>query len=261
VAEPEWTVVPVADFDARPLALHDELECGALLVEAGLTACRALKPPGEDFYTPMFLLSNGFERLLKAAICYALLEEHGEFPSMDSWKPGKWQIHSPRRLLADLLILVQVPGSRAQGVFSRADDETTVLGQIWRVIDEHSEAQSGRYHMLDVVLGRRSLVWRGRLAPADEWKQVESDLASSMILAETVEHDEAGMEKAFALSAAVIADEVGWLAWAIALMFKKWSLGFEAQLFSDVVEPLLRHKPPIRLAFTLPAGGPVDASG
>ena len=57
------------------------------------------------------------------------------------------------------------------------------------------------------------------------------------------------MERAYALVVARMADEVGWLAWAIALMFKKWSLGQEARLFSDVVEPLLKHKPPMRIVF------------
>lgn len=236
-------------FDARPSALREELECGVLLVESGLGACRALVPPGEDYFTPLFLLSNGFERLLKAAICYALLDKHNDYPTARTWKPGWWKTHSPRRLLADLLDLAQVPGLRAQAILTQADDEASVLGRIWRVIDEQSVAEAGRYHTLDVVLSRRQLVHHGRLDPAYEWQQIENGLASGLILAKEVTPDGDGMERAYALVVARMADEVGWLAWAIALMFKKWSLGEEAQLFSDVVEPLLKHKPPMRIVF------------
>lgn len=239
----------MAPSDARPLALHDELECGVRLVESGLSACRALAPPGEDYFTPLFLLSNGFERLLKAAICYALLEKFGDYPKAGTWKPGWWKTHSSRRLLSDLLELAQVPGVRAHAVLSHADDEASILGRMWRVIDEQSVAEAGRYHSLEVVLSRRQLVHKGRLDPAFEWQTIENGIASRLIEDKRVSPDAEGMDEAYCLAATTMADEVGWLAWVLALMFKKWSLGHEAWLFSDVVEPLLKHKPPMRMVF------------
>lgn len=244
----------MAPFDARPLALHDELECGVRLVESGLSACRALTPPGEDYFTPLFLLSNGFERLLKAAICYALLDKFGDYPKAGTWKPGWWRTHSLRCLLADLLELAQVPGVRAQAILSHADDETSILGRMWRVIDEQSVAEDGRYHSLDVVLSRRQLVHRGRLDPAFEWQTIENAIAASLIEDKTARPEVQGMDQAFTLAVGKMADEVGWLAWTIAVMFGKWSLGEEAQLFSDVVEPLLQHKPPMRIVFMAASG-------
>ena len=240
----------MAPRDSRPLALHDELECGVRLVEAGLHACRALTPPGRDYFTPLFLLSNGFERLLKAAICYALLDKSGDYPKAETWKRGGWNTHSPRRLLADLLELAQVPGVRAQAILSHTEDGTSVLGRMWRVVDEQSVAEAGRYHSLDVVLSRRQLVHTGRLDPAFEWQTIENEIASRLIEHKAVPPDAHGMDQAFALAVAKMADEIGWLAWSIAMMFKRWSLGEEAQLFSDVVAPLLRHKPPMRIVFT-----------
>jgi hypothetical protein len=224
-------------------------------VESGFNACRALTPPGDDYFTPLFLLSNGFERLLKASICYALLEKYGDYPKAGTWKPGWWKTHSPCRLLSDLLELAQVPGVRAQAVLSHADDEASILGRMWRVIDEQSVAEAGRCHSLDVVLSRRELVHKGRLDPAFEWQTIENGIASRLIEDKTVSPDAEGIDEAYRLVATTMADEVGWLAWGIALMFKKWSLGQEARLFSDVVEPLLKHKPPTRIVFT-PASEP-----
>ena len=215
----------------------------------------ALTPPGYDYFTPLFLLSNGFERLLKAAICYALLDKLGNYPKAGTWKPGWWKTHSSRRLLSDLLELVQVPGVRAQAVLSHADDEASILGRMWRVIDEQSVAEAGRYHSLDVVLSRRELVHKGRLDPAFEWQTIENGIASLLIEDKRVSLDTEGMDEAYRLAATTMADEVGWLAWALALMFKKWSLGQEAWLFSDVVEPLLKHKPPMRIVF-MPSSEP-----
>ena len=244
----------MAPFDARPLALHDELECGVRLVESGLSACRALTPPGEDYFTPLFLLSNGFERLLKAAICYALLEKLGDYPTAGAWKRGGWNTHSPRVLLADLVELAHVPGVRAQTILSHAGDEASILGRMWRVIDEQSVAEAGRYHSLDVVLSRRQLLHRGRLDPAFEWQTIENAIASGLIEDKTARPDVQGMDQAFTLAVGKMADEIGWLAWTIAMMFGKWSLGEEAQLFSGVVEPLLQHKPPLRIVFTSASG-------
>lgn len=240
----------MAPRDPRPLALHDELECGVRLLESGLGACRALTPPGEDYFTPLFLLSNGFERLLKAAICYALLDKFGDYPKAGKRKPGWWKTHSSRRLLADLLELAEVPGVRAQTILSHADDEASILGQMWRVIDEQSVAEAGRYHSLDVVLSRRPLVHKGRLDPAFEWQTIENGIASHLIEDKRVPPDAEGIDEAYRLAAMTMADEIGWLAWAIALMFKKQSLGQEVWLFSDVVEPLLGRKPPMRIVFT-----------
>lgn len=244
----------MAQRDPRPLALHEELECGVRLVESGLHACRALTPPGDDYFTPLFLLSNGFERLLKAAICYALLDKFGDYPKAGTWKPRWWKTHSSRRLLSDLVELAQVPGVRAQAVLSHADDEAFILGRMWRVIDEQSVAEAGRYHSLDVVLSKRQLIHKGRFDPAFEWQRIETGIASSLIGDKIVPPDAEGMDEAYRLAATTMADEVGWLAWALALMFKKWSLGQEARLFSDVVEPLLKHKPPMRIVFMTASG-------
>jgi hypothetical protein len=237
----------MADFDARALALNEELECGVRLVESGLHACRELVPPGDDYYTPLFLLSNGFERLLKAAVCYALLEEFGDYPTAGGWKRKWWQTHSLQALLANLLELADMPDAHGRAVLSRVDDEEAVLCRIWRVLEQQSVADAGRYHTLNVVLSARRLVHKGRLDPAYEWQQIETDLAGRVILAGQVTPDEVGMDRAYSLAASRIADEVGWFAWSIARMFKKWSLGQEAWLFSDVVQPLLAHEPPRRL--------------
>lgn len=58
-----------------------------------------------------------------------------------------------------------MPGLRAQAILTQADDEASVLGRIWRVIDEQSVAEAGLYHTLDVVLSKRQLVHDGRLDP------------------------------------------------------------------------------------------------
>lgn len=215
----------------------------------GLSACRALTPPGQNYYTPLFLLSNGFERLLKAAICFALLDKYGDYPTGDTWKPNWWKTHSPRDLLGLLLELAQVPGLRAQAILAQAGDQSSILGRMWRVIDEQSMAKVGRYHLLDVVLSRRGTVHRGRVDPAFAWQLMENDVVVGLIEAGQVTPDAEGAGHAYTLAVASIADEIGWLAWVIARMFKKWSLGDEAHLFSDAVEPLLKHEPPMRIVF------------
>lgn len=241
------------EYDPRPMALHDELECGVILVESGIRASRALVRAGDDYYSPLFLLSNGFERLLKASICYALLERDGDYPSPRTWRPEVWKTHSPRRLLAALFELAKPPGVRVRGVFSRAADDATVLGRLWQVIDEQAVADQGRYHTLDVVLGR-PMVRKGRLDPAYEWQSIETEIAGALILAGKVTPDGEGPEAAYGQAAARIADEIGWLTWAIASMFAKWALGVDAHLFADTVRPLLVHKPPIRLTYALLEG-------
>lgn len=235
---------PIVTADEKAVALGEELTCAVALVSSGLASYRALTLEGDDYYTPLFLLSNGFERLLKVGICLAVLEQEGSYPTDKGWKKEGCVRHSPRALLDNLRGRVRAPSSGVSFVFDRSTDGHTPLGRMVGVLDEHAEAWQGRYFMLDVVLGNKALFGS---TPLDEWRQAEVDHMLEAGLLHATPDDGEELRAAHAVTVKAVADELGWLAWAIAMLFMQGALGRKGRQMSALVHPFLAFDPPLEL--------------
>jgi hypothetical protein len=151
----------------------DELHTAIRLIKTGLRELQRLTADTDFFHLPILLLSSGFERMLKIAICCHELETTGEYPSRSVFPRGK-RGHDLVVLLDDVTkrcfsdaYLARISTAKADLEFLRNDDK---LRKVVRILSDFG--QSARYYNLNVVLNEAD----PGPSPAEEWQTLETEV-------------------------------------------------------------------------------------
>jgi hypothetical protein len=153
--------------------MAEELHTAIRLLKTGLRELSRLTAETDFFHLPILLLSSGFERMMKTAICCYQLEATGEYPGRSDFARGK-QGHDLDRLLSDVTrlcysgdYLARISTSKADLEFLRDDKR---LRRIVRILSDFG--LSARYYNLNVVLSEAN----PGPSPDDEWQQLEAEV-------------------------------------------------------------------------------------
>lgn len=73
----------------KEFALIQEVETAVFFIREGLVSLNGLDGANDFAHLPLFLLSNGFERLLKLIICLDYIQRKGKFPDASSFKKSR----------------------------------------------------------------------------------------------------------------------------------------------------------------------------
>jgi hypothetical protein len=68
----------------RSIRLSEGVRLQIDLVNSGLSEVERIDAANDQFHVPMLLLANGFERLMKAILCYRILHDEGGYPGIRS---------------------------------------------------------------------------------------------------------------------------------------------------------------------------------
>jgi hypothetical protein len=228
----------------KAASLGDEIYRAASLVELGLKLVRKLKSGNSDVYPPFFLLTNGFERLIKVALVVTILDTEGSYPGSNEWRQYKG--HAIRVLLEGLESRLASPSKSVAWVLTRAKDNDSRLGRLLAILDSHAVARSGRYFNFDFILGKTKSF--GEPPPPDMWTDLTFDRILDIHAEDGEELTDAQVEAANVVAVNELADELGWLAWAIAASISHIDLGDDFGHFGRLPERLerfLQMRPPL----------------
>ncbi len=136
-------------FD-RELALAEEVQTSVFLVREGLISLERLKNDADLSHLPSLLLSNGFERLLKAVICLNALEENPQDPYF-----GKIKTHNIKKLLERVIRIAKKWNYAGKSTETRKDmdflQNCDNLRKLVEVLTDFAD-KSGRYYNINVVI-------------------------------------------------------------------------------------------------------------
>jgi hypothetical protein len=72
------------DETSRSIRLSEGVRLAIDLVKSGLSEVQRIDAVNDQFHVPMLLVANGFERLMKAILCYRILHDEGGYPGIRS---------------------------------------------------------------------------------------------------------------------------------------------------------------------------------
>lgn len=154
--------------------IGEELLNSARLLKVGLRELNRMDASADFFHLPLLLLSSGFERMMKAAICCQYLDKHGTFPEGTKFFTGGKRGHDLVILLDRITrecysddYLSRVPAAQVDVGFLRDDER---LKRVVQILSDFGKA--ARYYNLDVVLGEEQA---GR-SPEAEWQRLKLDV-------------------------------------------------------------------------------------
>ncbi|MBY6220872.1 hypothetical protein [Marinobacter nauticus] len=171
----------------RTLALNKELSNAIRLIQSGLGQLQSLDGANDFYHLPILTLANGFERLMKAILCFRELEVSGQYPDRKFFQTDNRKGHNLELLLQrvkDECFLAEyvdkIPAASEDLEFLKSQELAEFVGILSRF------GQSARYYYFDVVLGKEPQTGD----PEAEWQQLET----SMVLgrADFMERVEAG---------------------------------------------------------------------
>jgi hypothetical protein len=158
----------------KGLALLRETEVAIGLFKAGLGYLQKINATNDFYYLPLFLLSQGLERLMKVIICMEINERTGNYPNsqFECFKGKKG--HD----LNALLNLIKERCFTQEHVSSRPaleDDNHLICDNvsIKKILDILSHYNTeGRYYYLNVVLDMETY----SSGPELDWQELEDNI-------------------------------------------------------------------------------------
>lgn len=154
----------------QKVLVGEELLDSVRLLKVGLRELNKMDASTDFFHLPILLLSTGFERMMKVAICCHHLETDGEFPSRDVFPRGRrghdlvWLLEYITDKCFTDDYLSKIPAANADISFLRDDARLKSMVQILS-----SFGQAARYYKLNVVFGDA----KPGPSPDDEWQRLE----------------------------------------------------------------------------------------
>lgn len=156
----------------RRLALGQELLNAVRLINAGFGQLQSLSGENDFYHLPLLTLASGFERFMKATLCFCWLEEYNNFPDEDTFPSGQ-DGHNLKLLLdrvCDKCFLDEyvnnIPVAQTDFEYLRSTELLSFLS----ILSDFG--QSGRYYNLDIVTGRDPQTED----PDPEWQRLETNI-------------------------------------------------------------------------------------
>lgn len=211
----------------RKLSLDQELLNAIRLIRAGLGQLQSLSGANDFYHLPILTLANGFERLMKAILCFRELEVSGQYPGSNFFPAGR-KGHDLEFLLQKVKdecfleeYVDKIPVASEDLEFLRSQELAEFVAVLSRF------GQSARYYYFDVVLGREPQTGD----PEAEWQQLETSivLARSDLMGKIEAGDYAGEVGNEVRS--LIVGRLEKFARALARLFTIGRIGKEAQRY------------------------------
>ena len=150
-------------------ALIEEFETSKKLIDLGFGELQNISLSNNFYFLPFQLLSQGFERFLKAYICLKHFEQYDTFPLFKDIKDELG--HDLEKLLKEILKKYYTKDSRVQFVcdedFLKNDKE---FEKLLRIISKFG--QFGRYYNFDVITEKTKIGENPKVL----WEQYESKI-------------------------------------------------------------------------------------
>jgi hypothetical protein len=155
------------DERTRGIRLSEEVRLAIDLVKAGLSELQRIDAANDQFHVPMLLLANGFERLMKAILCYRILHDEGRYPRRGEVPKTHDLSHLLGGVVEELFDdeYVTRPAIREDRAYLTQDPR---LQNLIKALSDFGEA-AGRYYNLDVVQGLDPLI----PSPDEAWSGIE----------------------------------------------------------------------------------------
>ncbi|MCH7962538.1 MAG: hypothetical protein IH852_01215 [Bacteroidetes bacterium] len=135
------------------IAMILEVETSAKLIKFGLREIQNLSGANVFYYIPLFMLSNGIERMMKCIICLNHYNKHNNFPDRTIFPKGK-KGHNLKFLLNKITnecfsedYQLNIPAAKSDIAFIKTNLE---IRKFLQILSDFAE--SDRYHNLNVVL-------------------------------------------------------------------------------------------------------------
>lgn len=135
----------------KRLALLEELETSCKLIRLGFGELQNLGPANDFDFLPFQLLSQGFERLMKAYLCIGSLCKSGKYPS-----PGDIKGHDLQVLLTE--IVNKHFDSEAKPILTDDGDflcNDQELKELLHILSEFGKR--ARYYNFDIITGNAKI--------------------------------------------------------------------------------------------------------
>ena len=150
-------------------ALIEEFETSKKLIDLGFGELQNISLSNNFYFLPFQLLSQGFERFLKAYICLKHFEQYDTFPLFKEIKDKLG--HDLEKLLKEILKKYYTKDSRVQFVcdddFLKNDKE---FKELLSIISEFGKF--GRYYNFDVITGKTKIDENPKVL----WEQYEGKI-------------------------------------------------------------------------------------
>jgi len=157
----------------KAFSLDQELLNAIRLIRAGLGQLQSIGGSSDFYHLPILTLANGFERLMKAILCFRELEVSGEYPGPKFFPAGR-KGHDldllPQRIKKECFLeeyVDRIPVASEDLKFLMSRELADFVGVLSRF------GQSARYYHFDVVLGRDPKSGD----PEAEWQRLETSIA------------------------------------------------------------------------------------
>jgi hypothetical protein len=170
----------------QKLALLQEAEIALYSIETGLGQLRKNRPiaPKPYYFSWFILLSTGFERLMKVAVCLHEFEATGEFPTRKFLQSV--MRHNLIALRNEVIRRCYTPAYRNRDFGQRDYDFITtddVLLNILSALNDFSDKD--RYMFMDRISGPGD----GREWPKGRWEEIERLALSDAVFYHLLQHD------------------------------------------------------------------------
>ena len=146
--------MPLDELLNKKISLGDELGNSCKQLIAGLKELQTSVQDTDYYFIAFQLIDNGFERLLKCAICYGWLKKNNSFPKTKDIKNGSTG-HDINLLLT--MYLERYFSQKTQGL---VDDYKYLSSNndVKSILESLSEfGNYARYHNLNVVTGEKNI--------------------------------------------------------------------------------------------------------
>jgi len=147
----------------KKLALIEEVETAIFFIREGLVSLNRLDGANDFAHLPLFLLSSGFERLLKLIICLDYIQRTGKFPDASSFKKNRndrkgIKIHDIGNLLKWVIDVAKkwkyterCAATNADMSFLQNDDD---LQRVVELLGAYGN--NARYYNMNVITGEKN---------------------------------------------------------------------------------------------------------
>ncbi|WP_201617508.1 hypothetical protein [Psychrobacter urativorans] len=151
--------------------LLDELETSEKLITLGFGELQNINPSNDFYFLPFQLLSQGFERFMKAYICLGHFHKYQELPNFSYIKGLN---HNLEKLLKDIVDNYYFDYDRPQfeldNKFIRTDPD---LKELLSILSEFGKL--ARYYNFDLITGNTKI----GVNTKEQWKEFESKILDS----------------------------------------------------------------------------------
>lgn len=150
------------------VALNDEFETASRLVRLGLGELQNINLDNDFYFLPFQLLSQGFERFMKAYICVAYVEKNKTLPD---YSYIKLLGHDLERLLSEIISNYYISYKPIQFESDwRLINDDADLKELLYILSEFGKF--ARYYNLDFITGNSKI----GINPKEAWRKFENKI-------------------------------------------------------------------------------------